>query len=71
MPAWSILPCNPVTANDLRRVTLDRVVDVASPGDRTLRMPALPLSIDQSRPRDLALPELGEHTAEILATLAA
>lgn len=49
----------------------DRVVDVASPGDRTLRMPALPLSIDQSRPRDLALPELGEHTAEILATLAA
>jgi len=30
MPAWSILPCNPVTANDLRRVTLDRVTEVAN-----------------------------------------
>ena len=30
MPAWSILPCNPVTANDLRLVVLDRVSDVAN-----------------------------------------
>ncbi len=30
MPAWAILPCNPVTANDLRRVVLDRVADVAN-----------------------------------------
>jgi hypothetical protein len=30
MPAWSILPCNPVTASDLRRVVLDRVSDVAN-----------------------------------------
>jgi len=29
-PAWSILPCNPVTANDLRRLILDRVPDVAN-----------------------------------------
>jgi hypothetical protein len=30
MPAWSILPCNPVTENDLRRVVLDRVAGVAN-----------------------------------------
>jgi len=30
MPAASILPCNPVTANDLRRVVLDRVPRVAN-----------------------------------------
>jgi hypothetical protein len=29
-PATSILPCNPVTANDFRRVILDRVADVAN-----------------------------------------
>lgn len=30
MPAWSILPCNPVTENDLRRIVLDRVAGVAN-----------------------------------------
>jgi hypothetical protein len=30
MPAWAILPCNPVTADDLRRVVLDRVPGVAN-----------------------------------------
>ncbi len=28
--AWSILPCNPVTVNDLRRLVIDRVPDVAN-----------------------------------------
>ncbi len=30
MPAAAILPCNPVTANDLRRVVIDRVPGVAN-----------------------------------------
>lgn len=30
MPASAILPCNPVTANDLRRVILDRVPEAAN-----------------------------------------
>lgn len=30
MPAWSILPCNPVTQNDLRRLIIDRVAGVAN-----------------------------------------
>ena len=29
-PAWSILPCNPVTADDFRRVVMDRVPGVAN-----------------------------------------
>ena len=29
-PAWSILPCNPVTVADIRRVILDEVSDIAN-----------------------------------------
>ncbi len=29
-PAWSVMPCNPVTVNDLRRLILDRVPGVSN-----------------------------------------
>lgn len=29
-PAWSILPCNPVTVADIRRLILDQIADVAN-----------------------------------------
>jgi crotonobetainyl-CoA:carnitine CoA-transferase CaiB-like acyl-CoA transferase len=45
------------------------VISVPSPGNRSLRMPALPMTIGDARPRDAALPDLGQHTAEILAEL--
>jgi crotonobetainyl-CoA:carnitine CoA-transferase CaiB-like acyl-CoA transferase len=48
----------------------ERLVRVPSPGNRQLRMPALPLTIDHATPRDAALPELGQHGEEILAELA-
>ncbi|MDB5710426.1 MAG: hypothetical protein JWL96_2496 [Sphingomonas bacterium] len=40
MPAWSILPCNPVTADDLRRVVLDRVPGVANIWFSPIKQPA-------------------------------
>lgn len=49
--------------------TPERVISVPSPGNRSLRMPALPMTIDDGRPRDAALPDLGQHTTEILAEL--
>jgi crotonobetainyl-CoA:carnitine CoA-transferase CaiB-like acyl-CoA transferase len=49
--------------------TPERVISVPSPGNRSLRMPALPMTIGDARPRDAALPDLGQHTAEILAEL--
>ncbi|MFS8978597.1 CoA transferase [Cupriavidus necator] len=48
----------------------ERLIRVPSPGNRELRMPALPLTIDHAPPRPAALPELGQHGAEILAELA-
>lgn len=48
----------------------ERLIRVPSPGNRELRMPALPLTIDHTPPRPAALPELGLHGAEILAELA-
>ncbi|MGY8526182.1 CaiB/BaiF CoA transferase family protein [Paracidovorax citrulli] len=47
----------------------DRVRAVPSPGSRVLRMPALPLTMEGMPEADAALPELGEHGAEILAEL--
>ncbi len=49
--------------------TPERVISVPSPGNRSLRMPALPMTIDDERPRDAGLPDLGQHTAQILAEL--
>ncbi|MDH7975901.1 hypothetical protein QH494_27290, partial [Sphingomonas sp. AR_OL41] len=42
MPAWSILPCNPVTENDLRRVVLDRVPGVANIWFSAIKHPVPP-----------------------------
>lgn len=47
----------------------ERVVSVSSPGNRMLRMPALPVTIDQASHRDATLPDLGEHGDEIRAEL--
>jgi len=49
--------------------TSDRVVSVSSPGNRTLRMPALPLTIDVACGADTALPDLNQHGAEIRAEI--
>ncbi len=48
----------------------ERLISVRLPGNRALRMPALPLTIDHVPPRGAVLPELGQHGAEILAELA-
>ncbi|RZT31386.1 CaiB/BaiF CoA transferase family protein [Cupriavidus agavae] len=48
----------------------ERVIDVPSPGPRSLRMPALPISIDDLPVRAGALPGIGEHTREVLGELA-
>ena len=49
--------------------TPDRLVSVTAPGGRELRIPALPLTVDHASLQGGALPALGEHTAEVLASL--
>lgn len=60
-PVWSILPCDPVTADDLRRSMLDRVPGVANVWFTPLLAKAAPAGI--SGLYDVAILAHPEHTA--------
>lgn len=49
--------------------TPERLVSVSSPGNRKLRMPALPVTIGQALRADATLPDLDQHGAAIRAEL--